>query len=199
MRIYFDRNLFERDLLAAIKNTLAKQGNEIYSQAIATLYTDKGKQDLYNDGVIFLQSLSNVMAYKIYGGADFVMDEYGTGDKMDRNNPYLEEYKRSDMWNKNRKNNAIYTRSVGTWTDIYGNKRQTIKAPKKPINLQVRWQMSEKFKMLEALVKLPSNALTRAFNDMDGNRINEFMNYLIRSLDFSKYIKVKPTKKVRKL
>lgn len=196
MRVYFDKRAFESDLLTAIKGTLIMQGDEIYSEAINRLFTKEGKESLTSDGIKFIDTVAKVMFYQFTGGAYFAMDEFGQGSKMDTDNPELEQYKNSDLWNKNRIGNAIYSRDKGKWTDIFGEPRENKSSPKEPINLEEVWKESNP-EMYERMVREPSHALRDAFRSMNKERSKKFYDFLIDNMDFSKYIKVSATKKVR--
>lgn len=52
-------------------------------------------------------------------------DSYGTGSLMLEDNPGLAEYKRSGLWNKDRKGNYITGREAGDYTDLFSRPRHT--------------------------------------------------------------------------
>lgn len=59
---------------------------------------------------------------KVIGGANAILDSYGTGSKMDESNPTLDEYKQSSLWNPFRTSNAIAGRKKGYYINILGRK-----------------------------------------------------------------------------
>lgn len=91
---------------------------EYYNEVQAKL--NKGKNDIEK----LSKNEVNMIRRQVIGGASAIMESYGTGSQMDKNNPFLEAYKRSDMWNPLRTNdNAIRGRSKGEYTNIYGKQR----------------------------------------------------------------------------
>lgn len=52
-------------------------------------------------------------------------DSYGVGSLMTLDNPGLQDYMRSESWNKARRGTTIVGRPAGTYTDIFGNKHKT--------------------------------------------------------------------------
>ncbi len=56
--------------------------------------------------------------------ANSIMESYGTGSKLDTNNPFLDDYaNKSGLWNPARNGNAIVGRPEGYYYDIYGEKQ----------------------------------------------------------------------------
>lgn len=83
--------------------------------------TPEGREDVALNGIDLLSSkISRKMVANIVGGPDAVMDNYGTGSKMDVTNEQLDEYRKSDMWNPARRGTEVTGRPAGTYTNIYG-------------------------------------------------------------------------------
>lgn len=64
---------------------------------------------------------SRVVAY-LKANPQLLATSYGTGSLMLTDNPGLEEYKRSEYWNKERRGNAIYGRPEGEYLNLFRGK-----------------------------------------------------------------------------
>lgn len=68
-----------------------------------------------------IEELANYFSAQIIGGAYAVMDNYGTGSKMSlEENPALDDYKNSELWNPARKGDGIVGRPKGHYINIFG-------------------------------------------------------------------------------
>mgnify|MGYP003498757091 FL=1 len=104
---------FKTAILKATDQILEEYYNEIYSK----MKTQKAKEGLTK----MSETEENLIRIKIIGDANAIMDSYGTGSTMDKNNPYLQEYMNSELWNDLRQGYAIVGRAEGDYTNIYGN------------------------------------------------------------------------------
>ena len=75
---------FKTAILKATDRILEEYYNEIYSK----MKTQKAKEGLTK----MSETEENLIRIKIIGDANAIMDSYGTGSTMDKNNPYLQEY-----------------------------------------------------------------------------------------------------------
>lgn len=125
-----------------------------------------------------IDELENYFSAKIIGGAYAVMDNYGTGSKMAlEENPALDDYRNSELWNPARKSEGIVGRPRGGYVNIFGET-----------------QYSQGKMEGESLEKTyppqpPSFAIETALRWLarDGTIENELRN-LIKRFDFSRFI-----------
>lgn len=162
--LHFDSGRCYADFRAKIIQTADDLLNEYYAEIYNKLQTVSGKRDL--------EKLSeNQEAYlkrKVIGYANAIMDSYGTGSQMDTSNPFLSEYKNSDIWNDLRTGNAIVGRSKGRYKNIYGSIRYSTG--------------SMAGKNIENRIKprSPSYAFQHAQLWFTRERINKVLNIVIR-------------------
>lgn len=104
---------FKTAILKATDRILEEYYDEIYSK----MKTQKAKEGLTK----MSETEENLIRIKIIGDANAIMDSYGTGSTMDKNNPYLQEYMNSELWNDLRQGYAIVGRAEGEYTNIYGD------------------------------------------------------------------------------
>lgn len=125
-----------------------------------------------------IEELANYYSAKIIGGAYAAMDEWGIGSLMAlEENPALEDYKKSEIWNPARKGDGIVGRPEGRYTNIFGE-TQYSSGRKEGELLEEKYPPSP-----------PSFAIETALRWMvtDGTLDNEIQN-IVRNFDFSKYL-----------
>ncbi len=105
------------------KSELMKTTNEIMKsfEKDVKMRLNKAKNDIEREESI--AEGKNIISAKITAYAQAIIESYGTGSKMDTSNPYLEEYKSSDLWNPARKGLAISGRPAGKYTNILGEEK----------------------------------------------------------------------------
>ena len=99
--------------------------------------------------------------------------EYGRGSSMDRDNPALDEYMRSDVFNRNRIGLEIRTRPKGVYYDLDGNPHvsHTKYAPLKPEHI-VREAIKQNLKKIMETVSdyiIRTVPLYKLFTGMEVN------------------------------
>lgn len=104
---------FKKEIKSAANDLL----NEYYADIHNQMRTTSGREGLQKLTVIE----ENIIKCRIIGNARSIMDSYGTGTAMDKDNPYLEEYMNSDLWNDLRTGYAVVGREKGAYTNIYGD------------------------------------------------------------------------------
>lgn len=115
------------------------------------------------------------------GGAWAVMDEWGTGSKMDLNNPFLDQYRNSDLWNPARKDTAIRTRPQGEYTDIFGEKRYA-KGNNPGFNLE---RTDYPITLTE-----PSHAMSQAIAWLKGHDFQLILQRILQEIDLGAFLEV---------
>jgi len=154
---------------------------ELLNDAKATMLTPEGRMDL---SVGDIKIITGYISSSVIGGAWATMDEWGTGSWMDRNNPYLDEYRRSAMWNPARKVPQIVSRpNQPGQIDIFG----------RTVNGKGRGGVDlEKAGVVEP--QAPSHAMQNAFRWMANGRFQWYLQKAITSFPWGKYLKVTNTK-----
>lgn len=193
MSITFDIRQFEFDLINEMRMALDEIGYETYKKTWTNLYTEEGRDSLKADGIKFIDRVAKIITYQLSGGADYIMDIYGTGSLMDKDNPFLDEYKRSNLYNKLRPDdNSLVTRPAGEYTDIYGKPRTA----KGPGNIPM-----EETPLGKMLLNVPSNAFEKAISEEHLPRefIVEVINRAFKRLNFKRYFIIRPNTLKRKL
>lgn len=114
--LYFNSERAFADYKMKIMKVADDLLDEYYAEVYNKLKTVRGKGALEK----LSENQENYLRRKVIGYADAIMDSYGTGSLMDTTNPYLPEYKSSDIWNVARTSNFITGRKKGTYKNIYG-------------------------------------------------------------------------------
>lgn len=150
---------------------------EYLEDAKSYMYTREGAESLKPSEI---EEVADAMVAGITGGAWAVMDNFGTGSLMDRDNPYLTEYMNSDLWNPDRHDFAIRTR-VGPYIDIFGRLQRGSK--KGGINLE-----GKEVGGIEIRPQPPSHAMTVAAAWFANSRAGEILQEALDGFPWGKFI-----------
>lgn len=174
MSIRFDGQKAMADLVIALRKDLLQLQQEIINESAQRMNTTNGKAGLS------AEEITEVVGYlsaAIIGDAWAIMDEWGTGSKMDTTNPALEDYRKSDMWNPARPDNTIRTRpNTDGQRDIFGNK--------------VKGRGAGGFDLERAgkvMPQPPSHAVKTAMRWLRTGRMKEKIQETIRLFPFGQY------------
>lgn len=150
---------------------------ELLTQAKQGMLTPEGADSLHDEEI---QDIAGVIVAGIAGGAWAALDEYGKGSLMDMDNPALQEYMNSSLWNPARKNDlSIRSRKRGTYTNIFGEQVES-RSNVPGINLE---QLGGKFEP-----QPPSHAIETAMRWMRHGRMSELIKQTVRTFPFGKFI-----------
>lgn len=172
--------------IAALKQRLMvamrQLQSEFFNEAKQGMRTPEGAESLYEGDVT---AAADIISAEVLGGAFAVMDNYGTGSEMDRDNPALADYMASDLWNPTRGKHGpddteIRSRPAGTWTDIFGE-THTAKGPG-GFNLE---RKGGKF-----APQPPSHALQTAARWMANGRMQAVIHQAMDTFPWHKFIVV---------
>lgn len=163
---------FRQSLINAMKDLQ----QELLNEAKQGMLTPEGAESLHNEEIT---DIANIITASIAGGAWAAMDEFGTGSWMDRNNPALKDYRKSNMWNPARDDAKIRSRpDMPGQIDIFGN----------PVNGKGQGGVD-----LEALgiveSQVPSRAMQTAARWMQNGRMRFVISKTVQNFPFHKYIK----------
>ena len=90
-------------------------------EARSHMTTPEGANSLLDVSIDDINTIADIIAVKIVGGAYAAMDNYGTGSLMDRDNPALGYYfGNDDLWNPLRKDYTVVGRKAGKYKNIFG-------------------------------------------------------------------------------
>ena len=105
------------------KSELIKTTNEIMKsfEKDVKMRLNKAKNDIEREESIEIGK--NIISAKVTAYAQAIMESYGTGSKMDTSNPFLDDYRGSDLWNPARKGIAISGRPKGKYINILGEEK----------------------------------------------------------------------------
>jgi len=204
MAITFDKTGFQKKLEQELKRILEKEGELVLRETQLKLKSDEARASFKADGIVSQLAVetTNILYYQFTGGADFIMDEWGTGSSMDKDNPALDAYKKSIYWNKARDNppkgseeNAILTRPKddypkGEYTTVYGKPRTA--RTKGGVDI-------EKSPLGKKLVRTPSNAFQKTIEDLNENEVREWLLMALNRVNIGSFIKIRPKTLVRKV
>lgn len=121
MRLYVDKNIIIQEFKKTFIEELKKSESRLKSEIEPKFATGIGRKR----GQIFIENiedLNNKIIASISANIEALMDNYGTGSKMDLSNPLLSEYIASDAWNsyRSRSDTRIRGRDAGSYTNVFG-------------------------------------------------------------------------------
>ncbi len=175
MGIRFDGNRAIADLVEILKIDLLLLEREIIAEASAKMRSQEARKGLTPSEV---EQVATVISVSIIGDAWAVMDEWGTGSKMDMSNPALREYMGGPMWNPARYDRTIRSRpDTDGQIDIFG--RSVRGYGEGGRDLEITGEV-------EALA--PSHAVKTAMRWMGDKRFVEKINKTLKRFPFGNYI-----------
>lgn len=149
---------------------------ELLAEAKQGMQTPEGADSLHDEEI---QDIAGVIIAGVAGGAWAVLDEFGVGHMLDKDNPALESYKNSNLWNPLRQDdNYIRGRPAGTYTDIFGEQRTS--------SGKMAGRIIE-YPRGSYVVHPPSHALQTAARWMANGRIKAKIQETVRSFPFGNF------------
>lgn len=119
--VKFDTNALLLALQKHIVVTLKLIQTEYLKEVQSHMLTKQGADSLTAEEI---EVLGSFITANVIGGAWAAMDNYGTGSRMALDNPALEDYMNSPLWNRARKDIARRGRPKGHFMDIFGIERE---------------------------------------------------------------------------
>lgn len=179
MSIKFDRKSMIADLRIQLILSMKELQQELLNEAKQKMLTPEGKEDLTDDEIT---DIAKVISAGIVGGAWATIDEFGKGSRMDKDNPALEDYKKSNMWNPARKDHYIRTRpNAPGQVDIFGNRVNGI--GRGGVNLEELGVVTP---------QPPSHAIKTAMRWMKNGRMQKLLRNTLAWFPYGKYIITSP-------
>lgn len=171
----FNTDVCMAALRGEIKAAIILLQKEYLAEAKSHMLTPEGAESLELGDI---EELANYFSAQVIGGAWAAMDNYGTGSLMDIDNPVIDDYKQSELWNPERHDNKIRTRHKGEYINIFGDKKIT-SSPLSGVDLEIRGGVYTP--------KPPSHAIETAMRWMDG-RIIEVINNVVKNFNMARFI-----------
>ena len=201
MAITFDKTGFQKKLEQELKRILEKEGELVLRETQLKLNSDEARASFKADGIVSQLAVetTNILYYQFTGGADFIMDEWGTGSSMDKDNPALDAYRKSIYWNVDRDKHpkfAILTRNKehyenGMYTTVYGTERPA--GNRSGVNV-------ENSPIGAKLVRTPSHAFKDTIeHGLKEEEIREWLLMALNRVNIGSFIKIRPKTLVRKV
>ncbi len=162
-------------------DVLLQMQQEYLAEARSHMRTREGAESLHEGEI---EVLAGWLATSIAGGAFAALDVFGSGSLMDRDNPALPDYMKSDLWNPYRKDDlAIRSRQAGPYVNIFG---ETVvsKAKNPGYNLE---QKGGKY-----APQPPSHALQTAARWMMSGRVIEIWQKALDDFPWGDFIVATP-------
>jgi hypothetical protein len=125
MPLKFDSTACEKVLVAALTLALFAIAQRFVDEARNGFLTGEAKESLKDPDPEEIKSVANTIAIIVTGGAYVAMDNYGKGSLMDKDNPALDAYANSSLWNPLRPDYFIRGRPPGTYQNIFGDMTET--------------------------------------------------------------------------
>lgn len=130
-----------------------------------------------------IKDVAETLSILVVGGAYAAMDNYGTGSLMDKNNPALNEYQNSGLWNPSRPDATIRGRPQGSYVNIFGEEDYS-RGFREGQDLEKAYRAGGKMNLW---LLPPSHALETAARWMKTGYIQETVRRAIAVFDFSPY------------
>lgn len=180
MGLKFNKELaaahLRRDFIVAL--TILQK--ELLEEARQDMRTSEGANDLTFEDI---KEVAGVIVAQIVGGPWATIDEFGTGSLMDPDNPFLDEYRNSELWNPARHDNIIRGRPKGRQKTMFGERYFKGNAP--GVNLERLARagvIDEKY-----LPQRPSKAIRTAFRWMQQGRFQKIIMDVLQAFPWYKY------------
>lgn len=189
-KIEFDCSSMMTELKRQLVIALKTAQDELLNDTRAKNILVEARTDWEKTEVI--EAAAYLLSCEVIGGAWATMDEWGTGSLMDTDNPHLDDYKASSMWNPHRGDTRIRTRRAGPYVNIFGLP-QISTAPYPGIDLERKAseRRSEgKPVNFPILVTPPSHALRMAIEWIRTGRLDEIVGKVMQVFPFSNYLKI---------
>jgi hypothetical protein len=155
---------------------------ELLAESQAGMRTPEGRDDLTAGAI---KDVAGILSASIIGGPWATMDEFGTGSRLDSDNPFLGDYIRGDTWNPARNDYAIRGRPAGEQPTIFGDRRQ-FKGNAPGVNLE---RLAEKGIVgPEFLPQEPSKAIRTAMRWMAQGRFQRVIAGAVQTFPWHKYL-----------
>jgi hypothetical protein len=175
-------------LRAYLGLALFKIAKEYEAEVKSHMLTPEGRESVEDVNPADVKIVADVLTVMVIGGPDAVMDNYGTGSLMDRNNPALRWYMyESGLWNPQRMGLEIAGRPKGWYTNIYGERQFSSGRAEGQVVEGMQLKNGETIEPMP-----PSRAFETAMKWLVNGRIQKRIMEAISSFPFHAYLKVYP-------
>jgi len=183
--ITFDAAKLTTDLKKALTLTLIKLQAEVLADAEGKMFTAEGRADIE---AMPVSDVAGIITAIITEGPWAILDEFGRGSEMQQDNPFLAQYRGSNLWNPERSDLAIRGRPAGSQPTMFGER--VFKGNAAGRNLEELAQKGVIDK--KYLPSPPSKALQTAMRWMAVGRFQEVIAETLKAFPWGAYLIAKP-------
>lgn len=181
--IRFDSTRMVKDLRVALTKALTQLQHEVLADAEGKMLTPEGRADIE---AMPVKEIAGIISAIIVEGPWAVMDEFGKGSLMDTQNPFLDEYRNSELWNPARSDLVIRGRPAGSYKNIFGETRVS-SGKMAGLDLEHRADATGNIAFMP---RPPSHALQTAMRWMASGRFQDVLKATLQSFPWGDYLVV---------
>ncbi len=183
----YDYKAMSLELFTRVYDALKMAQDEAFMGVLANIGIDVPEAMTDYQRTEITGQAAFVLTCEIVGGAYAVMDEWGTGSKMDLTNPALSDYMDSELWNRYRYGPAIRTRERGPYTNIFGQQDYS-EATRPGVNLE---ELARRYPERDFNIRViePSHALQNEMSYMKAGRFEEIMMNVMAEFPWGRFIR----------
>jgi hypothetical protein len=178
MSVRFNSNGAIAELKRTLVSAMTQLQGEFLREAQSGMRTPEGASSLHEGDVT---EAAGIIAAEVIGGAWAAMDNAGTGSLMDTDNPALDGYRNSGLWNPDRGDLNIRSRQRGTYVNLFGRTVNS-RSNRGGIDLE---RKGGKF-----APQPPSKALQTAARWMGNGRMQNVISEAVANIPWGRFIEV---------
>lgn len=186
MRLRVNREVMINEFRNVLIQELTSSKNRLIDEITREFKTEMARTN--GEIKVEIENINNRVIMYIKANAEVLMDNYGTGSKMDiRNNPLIMDYISSDKWNKHRSlaDTTIRGRDAGSYENVFGETAESSGRFARQ-NLEHRVIRSESGGYVVIEPKAPSYAIEVGTSWYFKEWIPDILARAVKKMNFSK-------------